>query len=250
MPYIFSFDKLKRPHNKKYKLSKEEKKRIKEWEFLQELRMKKIKDDEMQHFLCNVGDGKFINESKQALESANALNNKQKNAKLIPKLLPVGNGNFENPALILDDERNIGYNMKTTSVNSTEHNFHLKKAPPNFNKVDNVHETRYHHHNIPQNQDYGDNMSRDESVIAFSDTLMLKSASQVPMNPQSQNPNYLYEEQEGSIDLRSEYSFYHKNAANMHKKNALNAQNLNKKGGEETKTFCEYKDISSWKDVY
>lgn len=246
MPYGFNFEKGKKM--KKYKLSKEEKKRLKEWEFLQDLRLKKIKDDEMQQFLSSTGDtnsAKFIVPNEyNPVKAGKANNNNSKGAnhhwakypKMQHNIDRKDESHFENPAMILDDERG---DERQTNV----------KAKGNFRKRHEAHDNMNHN-----NHEYLDNMSRgEESIVAFSDAAMLKSASQVPVNHHMQNPNYLYEEQEGSIDLRSEYSFYSKNVppkSGKHENNMNNISNLNKKSNDDNKAFCEYKDISSWRDVY
>ena len=241
MPYGLNFEKGKKP--KKYKLiSKEEKKKLKEWEFLQDLRLKKIKDDEMQQFLSSTGDtnsAKFIipNEYNLVKAGKNIKANHQpsnwaKYPKMQANLDRKDDMQFENPAIIIDDERGDVQQGPQKGKN------YRKRNANNYNCKNN-------------NRDYLDNMSRgEESIVAFSDAVMLKSASQVPVN--MQNPSYMYEEQEGSIDLRSEYSFYSKNgppnppARSKHENN----MNLNKRSHDDSKTFCEYKDINSWKDVY
>jgi hypothetical protein len=242
MPYGFNFEKgNKRP--KKYKLSKEEKKRLKEWEFLQDLRLKKIKDDEMQQFLSSsdANSAKFIIPNEYNPLKAGKMNKGGNQWAKYPKMQidRKDDSHFENPALIIDDER---------VDDSRPSNMKGK----NFRKRHEQHEMNMTHNN----HEYLDNMSRgEESMVAFSDAAMLKSASQVPVNHNMQNPNYLYEEQEGSIDLRSEYSFYSKNAPKSGKQennNMINnnISNLNKKSNDDNKAFCEYKDISSWRDVY
>ncbi len=242
MQYGFNFEKGKKP--KKYKLSKEEKKKLKEWEYLQQLRLKKIKDDEMQQFLSSTADTnstKFIipneyNHVKASKTTTTKTTQQGNHWSKYPKVQPSNDRkDDENPAIIIDDGEERQGNLKGKQ----------------FQKRNDKHHSNGNNNNN-KNNDYSDNVSRDESMIAFSDTLMLKSASQVPCN--MQNPAYLYEEQEGSIDLRSEYSFYSKNAPKSAKHpndNIMNnMSNVNKKSHEDNKTFCEYKDINSWKDVY
>lgn len=256
MPYGFNFDKSNKKA-KKYKLSKEEKKRLKEFEFLQELRIKKMKDEEMQHFISNdtSSTSKFMQmNSNQSNDYNNYMRaNKMSQAPNWPKYPKLQGFNdrkddlqFENPAIILDDEPKHMPHQTNLKGKNFHHNNHHNHNANNNNNSNHHNKNKEHVVNQNNNNDYMDNMSRDESVVAFSDTIMLKSASQVPVN--MQNPTYLYEEQEGSIDLRSEYSFYSKNQAKRNQNEACNG-NINKKIHED-KTFCEYKDINSWKDVY
>ena len=129
---------------------------------------------------------------------------------------------------------------------------------------------------LHSHQEYLDDFNKqDESIVAMSDTIMLKSASQVPMN--SNNPIYMYEEQEGSIDLRSEYSFqitskqqqpsstakaysrnanldqshnhHHGNHNNHHNPKSARHQNHHNEHNVKKKKYAE-KEIQNWNDIY
>lgn len=121
-------------------------------------------------------------------------------------------------------------------------------------------------------------------MIAFGEAAMFKvqsAAQQPPINQNNlnqnstTNPNYMYEEQEGSIDLRSEYSFYGKtnnnnnnnekpktsqhhklsvsttdNNNNYPKYSKYNLDGNNTNDNRNEKFNKRNKDIESWKDIY
>ena len=96
---------------------------------------------------------------------------------------------FENPAMILDEDESLRHKIREKNELAQHANYTSQLHDKNFN-----------------NQDIS-----EESFTDLNDTLALRSASQVPVNLPFSNPSYLYEEQEGSVDLRSECSFLAKN---------------------------------------
>ena len=96
---------------------------------------------------------------------------------------------FENPAMILDEDENLRHKIREKNESAQHANY-----------ISQLHDKKF------SNQDI-----LEESLTDLNDTLALRSASQVPINLPFSNPSYLYEEQEGSVDLRSECSFLAKN---------------------------------------
>jgi hypothetical protein len=125
---------------------------------------------------------------------------------------------FENPAMILDEDENLKQKIREKNEQA---NYFSKLQEKNFNCQDLLEES----HSI---NDPNDTLS------------VLKSASQVPFNHLPfNNPSYLYEEQEGSVDLRSECSFLAKNNSflnnniSKNKNSKIPQTNKNTKYGNE-----------------
>ena len=115
--------------------------------------------------------------------------------------------------MILDDDKlsSIDNNLKISKTYKSETSI-LNNTTNNTNKEFFSYKKlrakeRRNLSSSKKNKDpYYDPPSRKNSVANLSD---LESASQIPIN--LQNPSYLFEEQEGSVDLRSEYSYCAKN---------------------------------------
>jgi hypothetical protein len=146
---------------------------------------------------------------------------------------------YENPAMILDDDKlsSTDNNLKTTKTYKSESSI-LNNTINNTNKeffsYKKLRAKERRNLSSKKNKDqYYDPLSRKNSVANLSD---LESASQIPIN--LQNPSYLFEEQEGSVDLRSEYSYCAKN-------NIMdNSQH------QKFKNFNLKNQINSWKEVF
>ena len=118
---------------------------------------------------------------------------------------------FENPAMILDEDETLKQKIREKNEQA---NYFSKLQDKNFN--------------------YQEQLEESHSINDLNDTLALKSASQVPMNLPFNNPSYLYEEQEGSVDLRSECSFLAKNNSFL---NNNISKNKNSKSSQNPKAF-------------
>lgn len=121
---------------------------------------------------------------------------------------------FENPAMILDEDENLKQKIREKNEQA---NYFSKLQGKMSNCQDQLEES--------------------QSINDLNDTLVLKSASQVPMNLPFNNPSYLYEEQEGSVDLRSECSFLAKN--NSFLNNNLSKNNKQSQNPKNTKNRNE-----------
>lgn len=149
---------------------------------------------------------------------------------------------YENPAMILDDDKlsSIDNNLKISKTYKSETSI-LNNTTNNTNKEFFSYKKlrakeRRNLSSSKKNKDpYYDPPSRKNSVANLSD---LESASQIPIN--LQNPSYLFEEQEGSVDLRSEYSYCAKN-------------NIMDNPGQQQQRFKNFNlknQINSWKEVF
>ncbi len=129
-----------------------------------------------------------------------------------PKTQAAVNLTFNNPAVILDEEFPL-HAKYTNKTRSTKYNTNI----------------------------CGDNVSNKNSTLNSNDSILLKSASQVPPNMHNSS---LFEEQIGNIDLRSELSCYGKNSYKQFRsENNIDAKLSNTSGHHE------FKEIKSWKDV-
>jgi hypothetical protein len=113
---------------------------------------------------------------------------------------------FENPAMIIDED-----NLKQK---------HKERNQPAQRKL---------------------NVNNNEFIGQFEESSIFNSASQVPINVK--NPSYLYEEQEDSLDLRSECSAFPPRVNSMFNKN----ENYNMSKVPRTP---KHNEINSWNDVY
>ena len=138
-------------------------------------------------------------------------------------------GGTEKPAMILDEDESLKQKIREK--------YETKKAQTRDENSANFFSQLQHDKN------YKNKEQMEEANSELNDTLALRSASQVPMNFPFNNPSYLYEEQEGSVDLRSECSFLAKN-------NSFLNNNLNRSKNSKTPQKANAKNINSWNEVF
>jgi hypothetical protein len=133
-----------------------------------------------------------------------------------PKTGQVKTQSPNSPAIILDQETNSKHSQKP------------KKAATSKTCIDTK--------------------SYLNSTLNSNDTILLKSASQVPPNMHNKHIS-LFEEQTDVIDLHSETSFNTKNSYKQFRNESNTNAKLSSHGQKESKPFYNYKEIKSWKDV-
>ena len=111
---------------------------------------------------------------------------------------------FENPAMIIDED-----NLKHKQKERTQ----PAQKKPNVN---------------------------NEFIGQFEESSIFNSASQVPINVK--NPSYLYEEQEDSVDLRSECSAFPRVNSMFNRNENYNISKLPR--------TPKHNEVNSWRDVY
>ena len=131
----------------------------------------------------------------------------------------------ENPAMILDEDESLKQKIREKCE--------MKSALDNYMSPGRCDKNCKNRDQVEESHDLSD----------LNDTLNMRSASQVPLNLPFNNPSYLYEEQEGSIDLRSECSF-------MAKNNSFLNNNLPRIKNTKMPSKNGNKNVNSWKEVF